>query len=68
MAKTNAALWELRVKATDQSLADSQQVCYKLGTRNSYLSDQLRKLEQDSLDLTSYWETRDSANQEKAGN
>ncbi|XP_041669158.1 basal body-orientation factor 1-like [Cheilinus undulatus] len=51
-ARTNAAIWELRLKTTETSLAECTKSCYKLGLANQQLTDQLYHTEKDSLAVT----------------
>ncbi|XP_059210979.1 basal body-orientation factor 1 [Centropristis striata] len=64
-AKANAALWELRLKVTDQSLAEYREACRKLAAANEDLTNQLYRLEKDTIDITGFLKRQDAAKEEK---
>ncbi|XP_044231953.1 basal body-orientation factor 1-like [Thunnus albacares] len=64
-AKANAALWELRLQVTDQSLAQYREACRKLARANEELTNQLYRAEKDSIDVTGFLQKRDAAKEEK---
>lgn len=54
--RVNAALWELRLKVTDQHLSEYREEHHKLSRLNEQLSNQLHQTEKDSIDMTGFWE------------
>lgn len=64
-AKANAALWELRLQATDQSLVQYREACRKLARANEELTNQLYRQEKDAIDVTGYLKRQDAAKEEK---
>ncbi|KAI3367748.1 hypothetical protein L3Q82_026595, partial [Scortum barcoo] len=64
-AKANAALWELRVQVTDQSLAQYREACRKLARANEELTNQLCRAEKDAIDMTGFLKRQDAAKEEK---
>ncbi|XP_029972616.1 basal body-orientation factor 1-like [Salarias fasciatus] len=55
-AKDNAALWELRLKVTNQSLAEYQKAHHQLSVTHEELTSHLYRKEKDTLDMTEHWE------------
>uniref|UniRef100_A0A3P8U7C5 Basal body orientation factor 1b n=1 Tax=Amphiprion percula TaxID=161767 RepID=A0A3P8U7C5_AMPPE len=55
-AKANAALWELRLQVTGQSLSEYREACHKLARANEQLTDQLYRAEKDAIDTTRHWQ------------
>ncbi|XP_044021744.1 basal body-orientation factor 1 [Siniperca chuatsi] len=64
-AKANAALWELRVQVTDQSLVHYREACRKLARANEELTNQLYRAEKDTIDITGFLKRQDAAKEEK---
>ncbi|KAF3844816.1 hypothetical protein F7725_007979 [Dissostichus mawsoni] len=64
-AKANAALWELRLKVTEQSLVEYREACRKLARANEELTNQLYRAEKDSIDITGFLKKQDAAKAEK---
>ncbi|XP_068436369.1 basal body-orientation factor 1 [Clinocottus analis] len=64
-AKANAALWELRLQVTDQSLAEYREACRKLARANEELTSQLYRAEKDSIDVTGFLKRVDATKEEK---
>ncbi|XP_062252555.1 basal body-orientation factor 1-like [Platichthys flesus] len=64
-AKANAALWELRLRVTDQSLVQYQEACGKLARANQELTNQLYRLEKDSIDISVCMQRQDAAKENK---
>ncbi|XP_030574857.1 basal body-orientation factor 1 isoform X2 [Archocentrus centrarchus] len=64
-AKTNAGLWELRLKATERSLRDYTESCQKLARDNERLTDQLYHAENDAIHVTGHWERQLEAKEGK---
>ncbi|XP_041809488.1 basal body-orientation factor 1 [Chelmon rostratus] len=64
-AKAAAALWELRLQVTDQSLAEYREACRKLARANEELTHQLCRAERDRIDITSFLMRQDAAKKEK---
>ncbi|KAM9842954.1 basal body-orientation factor 1 [Aulostomus maculatus] len=63
--KANAALWELRLQVTEQSLAQYREACRKLGSANEDLTSQLYRAEKDSVDTTAFLKRQDAAKDEQ---
>ncbi|XP_069008244.1 basal body-orientation factor 1-like [Embiotoca jacksoni] len=63
--KDNAALWELRLKVTNQSLSETQETCYKFARANEFLTEQLFRAEKDTIETTGHWMRELSAKDEK---
>lgn len=64
-AKANAALWELRLQVTDQSLVQYREACRKLARANEELTSQLYRQEKDTLDITGFLKRQDADKEEK---
>ncbi|XP_041827354.1 basal body-orientation factor 1-like [Melanotaenia boesemani] len=64
-ARANATLWELRLKVTEQDVADYREHSYKLASANELLTNHLYHSERQSLDMTAYWEREVAAKEEK---
>uniref|UniRef100_A0A3B4ZY84 Basal body orientation factor 1 n=1 Tax=Stegastes partitus TaxID=144197 RepID=A0A3B4ZY84_9TELE len=64
-AKANAALWELRLQVTGQSLTEYQEACHKLARANEQLTGQLYRAEKDAIDITGHWQRQLAAREEK---
>nr|XP_046268682.1 basal body-orientation factor 1 [Scatophagus argus] len=64
-AKANAALWELRLQVTDQSLVQYREACRKLARANEDLTNQLYRQEKDTLDITDFLKKQHVAKEEK---
>ncbi|XP_051249908.1 basal body-orientation factor 1 isoform X1 [Dicentrarchus labrax] len=64
-AKANAALWELRLQVTDQSLVQYRDACRKLARANEELTNQLYRAEKDSIDITGFLKRQDAVKEEK---
>ncbi|XP_070835307.1 basal body-orientation factor 1 [Chaetodon trifascialis] len=64
-AKANAALWELRLQVTDQSLVQYREACRKLARANEELTNQLYRAEKDTIDTTGYLRRQNAAKEEK---
>ncbi|KAK9533614.1 hypothetical protein VZT92_008721 [Zoarces viviparus] len=64
-AKDNAALWELRLKVTEQSLAEYREDCHKLARANDDLTSQLYRAEKDAIDIAGFMQQQDAAKEEK---
>ncbi|KAK2891740.1 basal body-orientation factor 1-like [Channa argus] len=64
-AKANAAVWELRLQVTDQSLVQYREAYRKLARVNEELTDQLYRVEKDTIDVTSFLKRQDAAKEEK---
>ncbi|XP_075964210.1 basal body-orientation factor 1-like [Anarhichas minor] len=64
-AKDNAALWELRLKVTEQSLAEYRADCRKLARANDDLTSQLCRAEKDAIDIAGFMQQQDAAKEEK---
>lgn len=55
-AKANAVLWELRLKATEESLRDYTESFQKLARANEHITTQLYHAEKDSIHVTGHWQ------------
>uniref|UniRef100_A0A8C7YGM4 Basal body orientation factor 1 n=1 Tax=Oryzias sinensis TaxID=183150 RepID=A0A8C7YGM4_9TELE len=64
-ARANAALWELRLKATNQDLTEYREASNNLARANEGLINQLLRAERDSVDISGHWEREMAAKQEK---
>lgn len=64
-AKANAVLWELRLKATEQSLRDYTESCQKVARANEHLTNQLYHAEKDAIHIAGHWERQLAAKEEK---
>ncbi|XP_074516427.1 basal body-orientation factor 1-like [Sebastes fasciatus] len=64
-AKANAALWELRLQVTEQSLVEYREACRKLARANEELTNQLFRTEKDTIDTTGLLQRQDAAKEEK---
>ncbi|XP_029982845.1 basal body-orientation factor 1-like [Sphaeramia orbicularis] len=64
-AKANAALWELRLKVTDQSLVQHRDSCRKLARANEELTNQLFRMEKETIDMTGFFKRQHDAKEEK---
>uniref|UniRef100_A0A3B4Y8W8 Basal body orientation factor 1a n=1 Tax=Seriola lalandi dorsalis TaxID=1841481 RepID=A0A3B4Y8W8_SERLL len=64
-AKANAALWELRLQVTDQSLVQYRESCRKLARVNEELTNQLYRAEKDTIDVTGFLKRQATAKEEK---
>lgn len=64
-ARANAALWELRLKATNQDLTEYREASHNLARANEGLINQLLRAERDSVDVSGHWEREMAAKQEK---
>lgn len=64
-AKANAALWELRLQVTDQSLVQYREACRKLARANEELTSQLYRQEKDTIDITAFLKRQDADKEEK---
>ncbi|KAM9777606.1 basal body-orientation factor 1-like [Neosynchiropus ocellatus] len=63
--KANAALWELKLHATEQTLAQYRQSCGKLARDNQELTNQLHQAEKDSVEINSFFNKRDAEKEDK---
>ncbi|KAM4723458.1 basal body-orientation factor 1-like [Anableps anableps] len=65
-ARANAALWELKLKTTEQDLSDYRGAHHNMARMNEQLTNQLYRSEQNSVDMTGYWQKEVEAREEKA--
>ncbi|XP_077476990.1 basal body-orientation factor 1-like isoform X2 [Stigmatopora argus] len=63
--KANIALWDLKLRLTEQSLAEYRENCGQLAHTNAELSSKLTHAERELLDATANWQKRDAAKDEK---
>ncbi|XP_072220908.1 basal body-orientation factor 1-like [Leuresthes tenuis] len=64
-ARVNAALWELRLKVSEQDVAEYRQESHKLALANEHITNQLYCVEKSSIDMTGYWQKEVAAKEEK---
>lgn len=64
-ARAAAALWELRLRVTDQSLVQYREACRKLARANEELTNHLRRAEKDAIDITGFLKRQGAAKEEK---
>ncbi|XP_043999265.1 basal body-orientation factor 1-like [Gambusia affinis] len=64
-ARANAALWELKLKITEQDLSDYRGAHHNMALLNEQLTNQLFRCEQNSVDMTGYWQEEVEAREEK---
>ncbi|XP_061700789.1 basal body-orientation factor 1-like isoform X2 [Syngnathoides biaculeatus] len=64
-AKANVVLWELRLRLTEQTLAEYRESCGRLARANVQLSNKLANTEREILDATAHWERQDAAKNDK---
>lgn len=64
-ARAAAALWELRLQATDLSLATQREASRRLARANEELTSQLYRQERDAIDVTDYLKRQDAAKEDK---
>lgn len=64
-AKANAALSELRLQVSDESLAQYREACSTLARANEELTNQLYHQERESLDITDYLKRQNETKEEK---
>uniref|UniRef100_A0A3P9P0L4 Basal body orientation factor 1 n=1 Tax=Poecilia reticulata TaxID=8081 RepID=A0A3P9P0L4_POERE len=53
-ARANAALWELKLKITEQDLSDYRGAHHNMARMNEQLTNQLFRCEQNSVDMTGF--------------
>lgn len=64
-ARSNAALWELRLQVTEQSLTQYRESCRKLARANEELTNELYRVEEDAVDTTRFFNKLDVSKEEK---
>lgn len=64
-AKANAALCELRLQVSDESLAQYREACSTLARANEELTNQLYHQERESLDIIDFLKRQNDAKEEK---
>ncbi|XP_072313877.1 basal body-orientation factor 1-like [Eucyclogobius newberryi] len=64
-ARSNAALWELRLQVTEQSLMQYRESCRTLARANEELTTDLYRVEKDSVDTTWFFNKQDASREEK---
>ncbi|XP_054894754.1 basal body-orientation factor 1-like [Poeciliopsis prolifica] len=64
-ARANAALWELKLKITEQDLSDYRGAHHNMACMNEQLTNQLLRCEQNNVDMTGYWQKEVEAREEK---
>uniref|UniRef100_A0A087YDB7 Basal body orientation factor 1 n=1 Tax=Poecilia formosa TaxID=48698 RepID=A0A087YDB7_POEFO len=64
-ARANAALWELKLKITEQDLSDYRGAHHNMVSMNEQLTNQLFRCEQNCVDMTGYWQKEVEDREEK---
>lgn len=64
-ARANAALCELRLQVSDESLAQYREACGALARANEELTNKLHHQERESLDITDFLKRQNDAKEEK---
>ncbi|KAM4541093.1 basal body-orientation factor 1-like isoform 2-T2 [Fundulus diaphanus] len=64
-ARANAALWELKLKTTEQDLSDYRGAHHDMARMNEQLTNQLSRSERDTVDMTGYWQREVEDREEK---
>ncbi|XP_054652834.1 basal body-orientation factor 1 isoform X1 [Dunckerocampus dactyliophorus] len=63
--KANIALWELKLRLTNQTLTEYRESCRQLACANDELTNQLSHAERENLDSTAYWQRLEADKDEK---
>ena len=66
-ARAAAALWELRLDATEQSRVQYREATRRLARANDDLTAQRYRAEKDMIDIISLLKTKDAEREEKVG-
>ncbi|XP_068194548.1 basal body-orientation factor 1 [Antennarius striatus] len=61
----SAALWELRLRVTGQSLAQYTEACRRLARTNEELTNQLYRQEKDMIEITDFLKKEDAAKEKQ---
>uniref|UniRef100_A0A8C6PLS1 Basal body orientation factor 1b n=1 Tax=Nothobranchius furzeri TaxID=105023 RepID=A0A8C6PLS1_NOTFU len=64
-ARANAALWELKLKVTDQDLAECREAHFSLACLNERLTNKLHRSEEDSMDMSRYWQRKEEEHEQE---
>ncbi|XP_077412442.1 basal body-orientation factor 1 [Vanacampus margaritifer] len=64
-AKANITLWELRIRLTEQTLAEYRESCGQLARTNTELCNKLAHAEREIREANAHWQRRDAAKDEK---
>ncbi|MEQ2265941.1 hypothetical protein XENORESO_015087, partial [Xenotaenia resolanae] len=64
-ARANAALWELKLKTTEQDLSDYRGAHHNMARMNEQLTNQLYRSEQNAVGMTGYWQREVEDREEK---
>ncbi|XP_061552908.1 basal body-orientation factor 1-like [Phycodurus eques] len=64
-AKANIALWELKLRLSEETLAEYRESCGQLARANDQLSNKLAHMEREILDATAHWQRQDAAKNDK---
>ncbi|XP_054597561.2 basal body-orientation factor 1 isoform X2 [Nothobranchius furzeri] len=67
-ARANAALWELKLKVTDQDLAECREAHFSLACLNERLTNKLHRSEEDSMDMSRYWQRKEEEHEQEVRN
>nr|XP_015825629.2 basal body-orientation factor 1 isoform X1 [Nothobranchius furzeri] len=67
-ARANAALWELKLKVTDQDLAECREAHFSLACLNERLTNKLHRSEEDSMDMSRYWQRKVEEHEQEVRN
>ncbi|XP_061649772.1 basal body-orientation factor 1-like isoform X2 [Phyllopteryx taeniolatus] len=64
-AKANIALWELKLRLTEETLAGYRESCGQLARANDQLSNKLAHMEREILDVSAHRQRQDAAKNDK---
>ncbi|XP_037096699.1 basal body-orientation factor 1-like isoform X2 [Syngnathus acus] len=64
-AKAKVTLWELKLRLTEQTLAEYRESCGRLARVNDDLGNKLAHAERQILEATAHWQRLDAAKDEK---
>lgn len=64
-ARSNAALWELKLQVTEQSLTQYRESCRRLARANEELTNDLYRVEKNSVDTTWFFNKQDASKEDK---
>ncbi|XP_077395666.1 basal body-orientation factor 1-like isoform X2 [Festucalex cinctus] len=64
-AKANITLWEVRLRVTEQTLAEYRESCGQLARANTQLGNKVAHAEREMREATAHWQKRDAAKDEK---
>ncbi|XP_034015398.1 basal body-orientation factor 1-like isoform X2 [Thalassophryne amazonica] len=64
-AKVNAAIWQVKLQVTEQSLLQYRETCHKLAGAKEDLTNQLYRVEKDAIDMITFFQNQDAQKEEK---